>query len=259
MQSSKSSKQKVKLYKEKVVFDGREAFTPKFDLGLVEFILAVNLDCAIALGVRNTGEQPPLLHLLVVEEQIARLIDLSVDQHTRARGAGARAAAVGGLDSLLLGGVEDKDAGRALDRLVDPSLLVGGQRHGVSEGGGGFCCAPCGEVAGGDWRESLGGHSKKCDGKYLGEHGYFIGDQIGGSGRETAWRSIVVATIDCYFDADVLDREIDACRLQLLDFNFASCVWPSAVLAHCATHFFCAHGATESYVYGCVCRSSDFT
>ena len=57
----------------------REAFTPKFGLGLVELVFAVNLDCAIALGVCNTGEHPPLLHLLVVEEQIARLIDLSVD------------------------------------------------------------------------------------------------------------------------------------------------------------------------------------
>ena len=137
-------------------------------LGLVKLILTIDLDSAIALGICDASQQPPRINLLIIEEQISTLINLSIKQNSSAGGAGTRTATVWGLNTLLLGGIEDEGSGRAFDHLINPPVFVGGQCYRVSEGCGGLRC-PGGGI-GCNWCESLGGDSKKGDGDGLGKH-----------------------------------------------------------------------------------------
>ena len=51
---------------------------------LVEVILFVRLDRAVARRVRDAGEHEALAHLIVIEEGLIRLIDLATGNDTRA-------------------------------------------------------------------------------------------------------------------------------------------------------------------------------
>ena len=75
-------------------------------------------------------------HLVLVEEGLLGLVDLSRDDLAGAGGARAGAARVGEVEAGLLGGVDDEDVVGALDGLVD-LVLLGDELDGVFEAGGG--------------------------------------------------------------------------------------------------------------------------
>merc|ERR1712203_1168336 len=72
-----------------------------------QLIFAMRLDGHIRSRIRHTCEAEALLHLVVVQERLVRLIDGTRHHLARAAGAGAGAARVRQLDAFLLGLVQD--------------------------------------------------------------------------------------------------------------------------------------------------------
>ena len=69
---------------------------------LVEVVLFVRLDGAVARRVRDAGKHEALTHLIVIEEGLIRLVNLACGDDARAGRAGARAAGVREVDASLL-------------------------------------------------------------------------------------------------------------------------------------------------------------
>lgn len=136
---------------------------------LEELVLHVDGDGAVSLGVGDAGEDESVGHLVVVEEGLLGLVDLSVDHLSGARRAGSGAAAVGEVDAGLLGGVDDEHVIGALDGGVDV-VLLGDELDGVSEGGG------AGHGAGRGGGEGLDRGGGEEDEEGLGEHGGVVDD-----------------------------------------------------------------------------------
>ena len=53
-------------------------------LCLVVFILTINLDCAITLRVWNTRQQPSLINFIIIQKDVSRLINLSINENASA-------------------------------------------------------------------------------------------------------------------------------------------------------------------------------
>merc|ERR1719436_1497237 len=102
-----------------------------------ELVFAVRLDGHVGRRVRHAGKAETLLHLVVVQERLVRLVDGALHDLARAAGAGASAAGIGQLDALLLRLVQDVRVLRALELLralggLQGDLEVGG--HAAARG-----------------------------------------------------------------------------------------------------------------------------
>merc|ERR1719325_61291 len=72
-----------------------------------EFILAMRFDGHVGRGVRDARQAETLVHLIVVEEGLIRLVDGTLEDLAGTAGARASATRVGELDLLFLGLVQD--------------------------------------------------------------------------------------------------------------------------------------------------------
>lgn len=125
-------------------------------------------DGAVTLGVGDAGEDESGSHLVVVEEGLLGLVNLSGEDLSSAGGAGTGTARVGELDSGLFGGINDEDIIGTVDGGIDV-VFGGGQLDLVSELGG--------HGSLGHGGESLGGGGGEKNEESLGEHG---GGGLGG-------------------------------------------------------------------------------
>merc|ERR1719436_441658 len=93
--------------------------------GSSEVILAVSLDRHIRGRVSDAREAEAVVHLVVVQEGLVRLVDRAFDHLARAARARAGAARVRQLEALLLGLVQDVDVIWALEGLLAVRSLQG--------------------------------------------------------------------------------------------------------------------------------------
>ena len=69
----------------------------------------MGLNDAVRGGVSNAGEDESVAHLLVIEEGLIGLVDVTADNLSGARGASSGPAGVGEVNASLLSSVEDVD------------------------------------------------------------------------------------------------------------------------------------------------------
>jgi len=104
-----------------------------------QIIFLVGLDLAVGLGVGDAGENESVTHLIIVEEGLIRLVDLSVDNLASAGAAGSSSAGVWKVETGLLGGIEHVGILVALNLLLtvwgNECHLVSSHHHVGASGG----------------------------------------------------------------------------------------------------------------------------
>merc|ERR1719471_2356024 len=82
-----------------------------------QLILAMRLDCHVGSGICYACEAKAIIHLVVVQESLIRLIDGTFKDFAGTAGTRTRTAGIGELQAFLLGLIQDVDVLLALKLL----------------------------------------------------------------------------------------------------------------------------------------------
>merc|ERR1719471_2375050 len=82
-----------------------------------QLILAMRLDCHVGSGICYACEAEAVIHLVVVQESLIRLIDGTLKDFAGTAGTRTRTAGIGELQAFLLGLIQDVDVLLALELL----------------------------------------------------------------------------------------------------------------------------------------------
>merc|ERR1719433_76178 len=82
-----------------------------------QLILAMRLDCHVGSGICYACEAEAVIHLVIVQESLIRLIDGTFKDFAGTAGTRTRTAGIGELQAFLLGLIQDVDVLLALELL----------------------------------------------------------------------------------------------------------------------------------------------